>query len=102
MDLKTKYTPIAEDHTKVTKTFETNNWVFRFDNKYGASVVCHLNAGRVSSYGSKNKPFELAVVKFYDNHLGYQIDFGTPIADDVIGYLSEKEVEEILERIEKL
>lgn len=48
------------------------------------------------TYGNKEKPFELAVL--YENELSYN----TPIADDVIGYLTDEEVNEILYQIKSL
>ena len=64
----------------------------QFDNGYGASVVKHDY-----SYGGRDGLYELAV-------LGANGDliYGTPITDDVIGYLSETEVTDILEKIQKL
>lgn len=103
--LNTKYKPIDEEHTKVDRGYQVNKWIFRFENGYGASAICNTSYGRIMTYGSKYKPFELAVLRFYvkpTGWTGWAIDYTTPIADDVIGYLTEKEIEEILERIEKL
>lgn len=66
-------------------------WIFEFDNKYGASVV-----KSDYSYGGKEGLFELAVL--YDNELCYD----TPFTDDVIGYLTEDMVSDLLDRIEQL
>lgn len=66
-------------------------WEFELDNKYGASVIkCDY------SYGGREGLFELAVL--YDNDLCYS----TPITDDVIGYLTDDEVSDLLDRIEQL
>jgi hypothetical protein len=66
-------------------------WEFEFDNKYGASVIkCDY------SYGGREGLFELSVL--YDNDLCYS----TPITDDIIGYLTEDEVSDLLDRIEQL
>lgn len=70
--------------------------LYRFDNGYGASVIRHS-----FSYGGDRGLFELAVIKFYKNgewHLTYE----TPITDDVIGYLSDQDVQELLDRIQQL
>jgi hypothetical protein len=69
--------------------------VYRFDNGFGASVVQHQ-----FSYGGQSGKWELGVVKFdgEDWHLAYDTD----IADDVLGYLSDAEVSELLDRIAAL
>ena len=66
-------------------------WIFEFSNKYGASVIkCDY------SFGGNEGLFELSVL--YDNDLCYS----TPITDDVLGYLTEDDVSELLDRIEQL
>lgn len=68
----------------------------KFDNGYGASVVFHLG-----SYGSDQGLKELAVIKFYEGdkwHLCYE----TEITDDVLGYLTDEDVADLLVRIEAL
>jgi hypothetical protein len=62
-----------------------------FDNGYGASVVSHN-----FSYGGKEGLYELAVLK--DNDICYD----TPITNDVIGYLTEEDVTDILIQIQSL
>ena len=62
-----------------------------FPNGYGASIVKHS-----FSYGGNSGLWELAVLK--DDLLCYD----TPITDDVLGYLSEEEVNELLDKIEAL
>lgn len=64
-------------------------WTFAFDNGYSASVV----RGEYT-YGGSEGLWELAV-KGRDGH----IDYDTPITDDVLGYLDEAAVVEILEQI---
>jgi hypothetical protein len=63
-----------------------------FENGYGASVV-----KTPYTYGGDRGKYELAVLGT-DGDLTYD----TPITDDVIGYLSETEVTDILEKIQKL
>lgn len=63
-----------------------------FENGYGASIVSHS-----MSYGGKDGLYEIAVL----NKEG-EIVYDTPITNDVIGYLTEDEVTEILNNIEKL
>ena len=74
-----------------------NQWIFMFTNGYGASVVCHKINGRIISYGNTSNPYELGVL---DNE--YEICYDTPITDDVIGYLTEEDVEKYLDEIMKL
>jgi hypothetical protein len=73
---------------------ELNGVVARitFDNGYGASVVKHQY-----SYGGDKGLYELAVLD-KDGELTYD----TPITDDVIGYLREIDVTDVMEKIQKL
>jgi len=63
-----------------------------FDNGYGASVVC-----TPFTYGGDKGLYELAVLDS-DGKLTYS----TPITEDVLGYLSEVDVTEILKQIQQL
>jgi len=66
--------------------------IYRFENSnYGASVICHKG-----SYSSSSGKWELAVL--YKDHLCYT----TPITNDVIGHLTDSEVQKILARIDTL
>lgn len=67
--------------------------LYRFDNGYGASVICHSG-----SYGNENGLWELAVIRYTDGDK-YVLDYSTPITDDVIGYLDEDEISALLVRI---
>lgn len=60
-----------------------------FENGYGVSVIEHGYGGDV---GLK----ELAVL-----HSG-EICYDTPITDDVLGYLTDTEVMEIIEQVKQL
>lgn len=64
---------------------------WNFDNGYGASVIRHEY-----SLGYEEGLYELAVTK--DGKLYYD----TPITDDVIGYLTPREVAMLLKKIEAL
>ena len=99
IELKTKYNPVFEEH-KQSDYANINSWRFRFDNGYGASVIHHNIQGIICSYGNDLAPFELAVIRF-ENELPV-VDYSTPVADDVVGYLTSEEVEKYLEEIEKL
>lgn len=65
---------------------------FVFPNKFGCSVVQHPY-----SLGGKMELYELAVLDFNGN-----ISYTTSITDDVIGYLDENQVSELMNRISKL
>ena len=65
---------------------------YKFENGYGASVVCHS-----FSYGGKDGLWELAILD-KNNNLCYD----TEITNDVIGYLNDEEVENYLNQIEAL
>lgn len=71
---------------------------FRFKNNYGASVVKHYG-----SYGFEDDLFELAVLYFEDekDEIG-RLTYNTPITNDVIGYLTNDEVLQLLEEIKSL
>lgn len=71
--------------------------VHKFDNGYGASVICHE-----FSYGGTAGLKEPAVLKFRNGTDDFSLCYDTEITDDVLGYLTEEDVVELLERIEKL
>lgn len=67
--------------------------IIRFNNGYGASIVNHSY-----SYGT-----EMAVIKFIDSNIeNFDLCYTTPITDDVLGHLSEEDVERYLNLIELL
>jgi len=66
--------------------------IVQFPNGYGASIVQGPH-----TYGGNEGLYELAV---YDKD--GQITYDTPITDDVLGYLSEEDVEKILTDIKNL
>jgi len=63
-----------------------------FDNGYGASVV-----KTPYSYGGDKGLYELAVLGT-DGHLTYD----TPVTNDVIGYLRDIDVTDVMEKIQQL
>lgn len=71
--------------------------LYRFDNGYGASVVRHG-----FSYGSTKGLWLLAVIRFKDDSDHFWIEYETPITSDVIGHLTEDDVDDILNKIEAL
>lgn len=70
--------------------------IHKFDNGYGASVVFHSG-----SYGSDQGLKELAVIKFYDGDK-WHLCYDTEITDDVLGYLTNEDVADLLVQIEAL
>lgn len=74
------------------------NHRFYFPNGYGASVIKHFG-----SYGYVEDLFELAVLKFHSENGGeWHLCYDTSITDDVIGYLTNDEVLNLLEQIKNL
>jgi hypothetical protein len=63
-----------------------------FENGYGVSVVSHTY-----SYGGKDGLFEIAVL----DKKG-ELTYKTPVTNDVIGYLREVDVTDVMEKIQKL
>lgn len=74
-------------------------YVFKFDNNHGASVIKND-----CSYGGPMDTWELAVLLFDDEEAPdkYELDYDTPITDDVIGHLDDARVRDILGEIQKL
>lgn len=70
--------------------------LYRFDNGYGASVIQHRG-----SFGHEQGLWELAVI-VYEKGNKFSLVYDTDITNDVIGDLTEEEVEQYLERISKL
>ena len=73
------------------KRIGCEQWKFKFDNGYGASVITGVIA-----YCNEEHPYELAVLE-HD-----ELCYDTPITDDVLGYLTEDDVSDLLDRIEQL
>jgi hypothetical protein len=71
-------------------------YIFKADNGYGASIVQHEY-----SYGGRVGLWEIAVTE-YDEDGEWDICYGTPITNDVLGHLSESEVIDYLTQIEQL
>lgn len=84
------------------KTLKSNpanggiQYIFKADNGYGASIVKHD-----FSYGGKQGKWELAVIK-YSNDTDWDICYDTVITNDVLGYLSESQVNATLDKIAAL
>jgi len=79
--------------------------IYRFPNDYGASVVRFkmMLVGGYGSYTDNEEEWELAVIKFDgEDNDKFDLEYDTEITDDVMGHLSNDDVNKILERIEKL
>ena len=74
--------------------------IYRFDNGFGASVVRFTIAPGVGSYGAEQGLWEMAVVEFTAD--SFELVYDTPIAGDVLGHLSDDEVEATLAKIRDL
>jgi hypothetical protein len=70
-----------------------------FDNGYGVSVV-RFTSPFGGSYGADEGLYEVAVIKGTEDD--WNITYDTPITDDVLGHLSEEEVEVLLYEVENL
>jgi hypothetical protein len=66
--------------------------VMMFDNGYGVSVIKTPH-----SYGGNRGQYELAVLDSSE-----AITYNTPVTEDVLGYLSEKEVTRHMIEVQKL
>ena len=72
--------------------------LFRFPNGYGASVVQFPY-----SYGGESGLWELAVIRYSgEDNDSFSLTYDTPITDDVLGYLSEQDVDALLEQVAAL
>lgn len=72
--------------------------IYRFDNGYGASVV-----KSEYSYGGNENLWELAVITFDgDDSEQFELTYETPVTNDVIGSLTDTEVEDKLAEISRL
>lgn len=71
-------------------------YVFKFDNGYGASIVQNPY-----SYGGREGKYELAVLDFHASEEG-KLTYDTPITNDVIGWLDIEDIAALLLRIKSL
>lgn len=69
--------------------------VAKFANNYGLSVVSFPG-----SYGYEFGKYECAVVRFTNDD--FKVVYNTPITDDVVGYCTSEEVEDLLQQVEAL
>ena len=96
MNLILDYTGFAQNRMLRKCKLDGVQYIFRFDNNYGASVVKFTH-----TYGYESDLWELAVIKFDENG-DYDLVYDTPVADDVVGHLTDGEVCWYLGRIRDL
>lgn len=72
-------------------------YIFRFPNGYGASVVKHD-----FSYGHEDDLWELAVTKYGSGGAYWDLWYDTPITSDVEGFLTDEMVRDLLGKIKGL
>ena len=68
---------------------------YRFDNGFGASVIRGPR-----TYGGPEGLFELGVIEWHGNV--WDLTYDTPITDDVLGWLTEDDVDNALLEISRL
>lgn len=95
MTLELNYEDFKNDLYKVEDLLGGVHYIFKFSNGYGASVVKHP-----FSYGHENDLWELGVLIFKNGKHG--LCYTTEITDDVIGYLTDDGVMELLEKIKAI
>jgi len=71
-----------------------------FPNGYGVSVVQFTTPYGSGSYGAEEGLYELAVIKGVEEN--WEICYDTEITNDVIGYLTEDQVSEVLMKVKAL
>ena len=83
----------------------TDQEIYRFPNGYGASVI----RGGPYTYGGSEGLYELAVVLYEDGaqeewttDIDFNICYDTSLTNDVIGYLTRRQVNDLLKEILEL
>lgn len=95
MNLNLNYEEFKDNLLKRRQTYDGVQYLFRFPNDYGASIIKHFG-----SYGSSEDLWELAVIYFEGEEWGLTYD--TEITGDVVGNLTDQDVLELLRRIQAL
>ncbi len=80
-----------KDLVFITNALNGRSATINFRNGYGASVITGHG-----SYTSAESPYEIAVLYKDD------ITYNSPITNDIIGFLKEHEVTEIMAKIKNL
>lgn len=85
-----------EPQSKTNKVWEEQR-LYHFDNNFGASIIFHKG-----SYGFEDGLIEIAVIRWSEDGKNWSLTYDTEITDDVIGYLTQEQTKDILEKIKKL
>ena len=85
-----------EPQSKTNRVWDDQR-LYRFDNNFGASIIFHKG-----SYGFEEDMVELAVIRWYEDGKNWSLTYDTEITDDIIGYLTQEQAKDILEKIKKL
>jgi len=107
---------LEHKHSIVKEGGEGTQKIWKFKNGYGASVVRFFISNKfnptrkekIGSYGVDKGLWEIAIIKFKDDDdtkngkPAFEICYNTPITEDVLGNLTEKEAVKILKKIAKL
>ena len=101
------YLPFSEKPHKIEYGLHR---LYAFEgSQYGASVVCFVEdttptSTSLSSYGGDEDLWELKVIRFdgRPSDDNFKVVYDTPITNDVIGWLNEEEVQEVLHQIAML
>lgn len=96
-------------HNIIQEGGEGTQKFWRFKNGYGVSAVRFfisnifnpLRKEKIGSYGVEKGLWEIAVLKWIDDD-NWELCYTTKITSDVIGYLTEKDVEKYLKKVKKL
>lgn len=98
MNLTLNYEGFESNLVMMRSVYDGVQYLFRFKNDYGASVIKHGG-----SYGYRKDMWELAVVKFNSDDMNdWDLNYDTDITNDVIGYLDDKAVRDLLTQIKEL
>lgn len=95
-NLNLNYEGFEQYLVETNSLFDGIQYVFKFENNYGASVVKHGG-----SYGHSQDLWELAVL-MYDDLNNRELCYDTPITEDVEGYLTDENVRDLLAKIKEL
>lgn len=90
------YEGFEENLTTFRQLGDGVQYVFKFENDYGASVV-----KRSGSYGYDRDLWELAVIRFRGEGYWYLV-YETPITDDVVGFATDDKIRKLLGKIKNL
>jgi hypothetical protein len=71
-----------------------------YPNGYGVSVVQFTTSYGCGSYGAEEGLYEVAILKGLEED--WEICYDTPITDDVIGYQSVEDIDNLLSQVESL